>query len=62
MLNDWAHKMLDELGPTFYGEITFTVRAGEVRKVAKVETHVAPDIKGQRMDNLLNVKPKGEKQ
>lgn len=54
--------MLDELGPTFYGEITFTVRAGEVRKVAKVETHVAPDIKGQRMDNLLNVKPKGEKQ
>lgn len=61
MANDWAHKMLDEIPPYFYGEITFTVRAGEIRKVAKVETHIAPDVKGQCADNLLTIKRKGEK-
>jgi hypothetical protein len=53
MANEWAHKMLDEIRPDFYGEITFTVRAGEIRKAAKVETHIAPDIKGQCGERLI---------
>lgn len=43
MSNDWAFKMLSNLGPQFYGEVTFKVRAGEIIRVMKAETFVAPN-------------------
>ena len=44
---DWAHKMLDDITPGWYGEITFTIRAGEIRAVAKTQTFIAPDMPTQ---------------
>ncbi len=48
MPNSWAHKMLDDLRPDFYGELTFSIHAGEITKVAKVQTLIAPTILAQR--------------
>jgi hypothetical protein len=41
---EWAHKVIDETPDGFYGEIVFTVRAGEFRQVTKTETFLAPDL------------------
>lgn len=57
MSNDWAFKMLEQLGPTFYGEVTLKVRAGEIIRVMKTETHVAPEL--AKALNQLSVSPPG---
>ena len=49
---DWAHKMLDEITPGWYGEITFTIRSGEIRAVAKTQTFIAPDIQVQHSNPI----------
>ena len=41
---DWAHKVIDEIPTGFFGEIIFTVRAGEIRQVTRTETFVAPEL------------------
>ncbi len=44
---DWAHKILDEIPTGFFGEIVFTVRAGEIRQVTRTETFVSPELTKQ---------------
>jgi len=49
MANDWAHKMLDDIRPDFYGELTFTIQAGEIKRVAKVQTFLRPEAFTQKV-------------
>jgi len=56
--NDWAHKLIDDaLGQVFYGELTFSFHAGRVRKAAKIETLIAPDIMAQKAKSLRGPRP-----